>query len=92
MSEDFFTRLSPKLDETTGGLFFLAGMIDDNTAELITVDGNVKKIAFAEEPVAAAPEIPGWSFTALKQSLNMEDCNIGMMMWCTMLVTFISIA
>jgi hypothetical protein len=79
MSESFFNRLSPKLDEITDGLFFLAGMIDDNTAELIiTVDGNVKKIVFAEELVAAAPEIPGWSFTALKQSLNMEDFNIGM--------------
>ncbi|MBX3289525.1 MAG: DUF695 domain-containing protein [Acidobacteria bacterium] len=49
------------------GLFLLCGMYDDNTVELIiTTDGNIKNIVFAEEVVDAAPKLDGWRFTALK--------------------------
>jgi len=63
----FFSKLSPKLSELKDGYFFLTGMLDDKTAELIiTADGHLKNIVFVEELVASAPQIAGWKFTALK--------------------------
>lgn len=63
----FFDVMAPKLDELKDGFWFLAGMYDDHTAELIiTADGVIKNIVFVEELVAAAPKIDRWRFTALK--------------------------
>lgn len=77
--KDFFDKLSPKLAELKEGYFFLAGMLDDNTAELVlTADGNIMNIAFVEELVAQAPKITGWKFTALKPALDIENVNIDM--------------
>lgn len=80
---DFFDKVSPKLERLKDGLFLLSGMFDDNTAELIiTPDGNIKNFVFAEEIVAAAPEIPGWKFTALKREseepfgIRMKDVDV----------------
>lgn len=40
-------------------------MYDENTVELIiTPDGDLKNIAFAEELVEAAPKLDKWKFTA----------------------------
>lgn len=79
IEEDFFNKLSPKLKELRDGYFFLAGMYDNNTAELIiTADGRVKNIIFVEELIAAAPAIAGWKFTALKQPTDMKGFNINM--------------
>ncbi|SDE40247.1 DUF695 domain-containing protein [Pedobacter soli] len=77
--KDFFDKLSPKLAELKDGFFFLTGMINETTAELVlTADGNIKNIAFVEELVAAAPNIEGWIITALKQPLALENVNISM--------------
>ncbi|MDR3693690.1 DUF695 domain-containing protein [Mucilaginibacter sp.] len=63
----FFDKLAPKLNELKCGIYFLTGMCDRETAELIlTPDGVIKNIFFAEELVKAAPKIDGWKFTALK--------------------------
>jgi hypothetical protein len=63
----FFDQLTPKLDELKEGYFFLSGMYDDNTAELIlTADGNAKQIVFVEELVNAAPKMDRWKITAHK--------------------------
>jgi hypothetical protein len=79
VERDFFDRLSPKLDELKDGYFFLTGMCDDHTAELIiTADGAVKNIVFVEELVAAAPQISGWKFTALKPATPIEHVAIEM--------------
>ncbi|MBA4057685.1 MAG: DUF695 domain-containing protein, partial [Marivirga sp.] len=79
VEKDFFDKLSPKLGELKDGFFYLTGMYDDHTAELVlTADGNVKNIVFVEELVAAAPEIPGWRFTALKPALDIKDVGIEM--------------
>ena len=79
LEEDFFDKLSPKLEELRDGYFYVAGMCDDNTAELIlTADGNAKNIAFVEELVNAAPQINGWKFTSLKPASNIEDVSIEM--------------
>lgn len=62
-----FDRLSEKLGEIKDGFFFLVGMVDDSTADLVlTADGVAKNVVFVEELVAAAPEIDGWQFTPLK--------------------------
>jgi hypothetical protein len=79
VEKNFFNKLSPKLAELKSGYFFLTGMFDDNTAELIlTADGIISNIVFVEELVAAAPLIPGWKFTALKPPLDIENVRIEM--------------
>jgi hypothetical protein len=62
-----FDKLSAQLDQLHSGFYFLAGMFDEETAELVfTADGDLKNIVFIEALVAAAPELNGWRFTALK--------------------------
>ena len=76
---DFFDKLAPKLEELKEGYFFLTGMLDENTVELVfTADGNTNNIVFIEELVAAAPEIAGWKFTSLKPALDIENIAIEM--------------
>lgn len=75
----FFGVLSSKLGELKDGFYFLTGMCDDDTVELVfTPDGVVKNIVFVEELVDAAPDIEGWKFTALKPALDIDDVGIGM--------------
>lgn len=79
IDKDFFRHLSPKLDELKEGYFFVTGMYDDCTAELIlTAQGNIRNFVFVEELVRNAPEIKGWKFTALAPSLDIQDVNIEM--------------
>ncbi|MGK0389757.1 MAG: hypothetical protein ACI94Y_002502 [Maribacter sp.] len=76
---DFFDKLSPKLKELRDGFFFLAGMPDDNTVELImTPDGNIRNIVFIEQLIKAAPSINGWIFTALKPASDISDFELEM--------------
>lgn len=79
IEKDFFNKLAPKLKELKDGYFYLTGMFDNNTAELIlTADGSTKNIAFVEELIAQAPKINGWKFTALKPALDIENVSIEM--------------
>lgn len=79
IEKGFFDKLSPKLAELKGGYLFLAGMLDDNTAELIlTADGNPKNIVFIEELINEAPQVKGWKFTALKPAMDIENVSINM--------------
>lgn len=79
IEEDFFNKLSQKLNALKEGFFYLTGMYDDNTAELVlTADGSIKNMVFVEELVATAPMISGWKFTALKPALDIRDVNIKM--------------
>jgi len=79
LESDFFDPLSSKLGELKDGYFFLTGMFDDNTAELvITPDGNIKNVVFVEEIIAASPVIKGWRFTALKPEMDIKDVSIRM--------------
>lgn len=79
IEKEFFNKLSPKLNELKDGFFFLTGMYADDTAELvITADGTVKNIVFAEELVNAAPQIKGWKFTALKTGMDIKNVSIEM--------------
>jgi len=77
LEKGFFDKLSAKLDELKDGYFYVTGMYDDDTVELIlTADGNTRNILFVEELVEAAPEIAGWKFTALKPPLDLKDVRI----------------
>ena len=79
LEKGFFDKLSPKLGELKNGYFFLTGMFDDNTAELVlTPDGIVKNIVFVEELVKSAPKLSNWKFTALKPALDIENVRIEM--------------
>jgi hypothetical protein len=64
----FLEKIMPKLQDCNGQFFCLAGMENEHTAELvITAEGDIKTFVFVEDLVAAAPVLPGWKFTALKQ-------------------------
>ncbi|MFD2909589.1 DUF695 domain-containing protein [Flavobacterium ardleyense] len=79
IERDFFDKLSPKLAELKEGYFFLTGMFDDNTAELIlTADGNAKNVVFVEELVNDAPQIEGWKITAHKRPVDIDNLAINM--------------
>ncbi|WP_413512588.1 DUF695 domain-containing protein [Myroides odoratus] len=79
IEEQFFDRLAPKLQELKEGIYFLSGMMDDQVAELIfTPDGIVKNIAFVEDLVQTAPQLPNWKFTALKPAVDINRFNIRM--------------
>ncbi|GIQ57928.1 hypothetical protein Flavo103_10640 [Flavobacterium collinsii] len=75
--KDFFDKLGPKLAEIHPEIYFLAGMIDDQIAELVlTPDGVIRNIYIIEELVNAAPKIEGWKFTALKPAINIKNVGI----------------
>jgi hypothetical protein len=77
IERDFFDKISPKLNELREGYFYLTGMLDENTVELVlTADGNIKNFAFVEELVKAAPVLNRWKFTAHKQALDIKDVTI----------------
>jgi len=79
IEKDFFNLLSPKLAELKEGYFYLAGMYDDDTVELVfTADGNAKNVVFIEELVEQAPAINGWKFTALKPAIDIDNVAINM--------------
>lgn len=79
IEKGFFDKLSPKLAELKEGYFYLTGMDDDNTVELVlTADGNTKNIVFVEELVEQAPKINGWKFTSLKPPLDIKNVSISM--------------
>ncbi len=78
VEDDFLQKLAPKLNELREGYYFLAGMMNNDTAELIiTADGLAKNIPFVERLIAGAPPIDGWKFTALKPALPISDVAIG---------------
>lgn len=73
----FLDKIAPKLGEIHDGFYFLTGMFDNQTAELIlTPDGAIKNIYVVEELVNAAPKIEGWKFTALKSASDINDVGI----------------
>jgi len=75
----FLNKLSYKLDQLKDGYYFLTGMYDDDTVELIfTADGAIENIVFVEELVAAAPALSQWRFTALKPASDIENLAINM--------------
>jgi hypothetical protein len=80
IDQNFFSKLSPKIDALRKELYFLTGMYDEETAELvITPDGIIKNIAFVEKLIAKAPHLAHWKFTALKPAItDMEKFKITM--------------
>ncbi len=69
MERRIFGPLAQRLNELRpDSIFFQMGMADSSTAELVlTPEGIPKNIGFTEELVAAAPQLTGWMFTALKR-------------------------
>lgn len=75
----FFDELSSALEKLHPDIYLLTGMRDANTAELIfTPDGIIKNIAFTEDLVSAAPQLPRWRFTALKPKTDISELQIDM--------------
>jgi hypothetical protein len=79
IEQEFFNKIAPKLNKLKDGFFYLTGMCDENTAELIlTADGNIQNIVYVEELIESAPHINGWKFTALKPALDIKDNSVEM--------------
>ncbi|QNM84846.1 DUF695 domain-containing protein [Polaribacter pectinis] len=79
IATDFFDKIAPKLDQLKEGIWYLTGMLDDNTADLIlTADGEIKNFYIIEELIEVAPEIKGWKFRALKPKHKIENVGIEM--------------
>ena len=79
IEEDFLDQVLPKLKDLNENFFILIGMFDESTAELIvTVDGQIKEIVYAEELIKAAPSLKNWKFTALKPESDIEHVSIKM--------------
>ena|SRR6218665_875410 len=77
INKGFFDKLAPKLDKIHEDIYFVTGMFDDQTAELIlTPDGVLQNIYVIEELVNAAPQMEGWKITALKPALDIDDVRI----------------
>lgn len=80
IEKDFFDKLSPELIKFGHDFYFVAGMKDENTAELIiTADGVIKNIVFVEDLIKDAPILNNWVFTALKKPA-VDIQNIGIQM------------
>lgn len=79
IDKHFFQKIQPQLDQLHEGIYYLTGMQDDDTAELIlTPDGVIKNIAFIEKLIEEAPEIKGWKFTALKPATSIKNVGLEM--------------
>ena len=77
--EKFLDVILPKLKVVNENFFILAGMFSEETAELIvTVDGSIPDIVYAEELIQAAPKLKNWRFTALKPESDIEHSTISM--------------
>ncbi|MCU0451081.1 MAG: DUF695 domain-containing protein [Bernardetiaceae bacterium] len=75
----FVEVVGPQLDQLGPGYYFLTGMADEQTADLVlTADGSLKHIAAVEALAAAAPPIPGWQVTSLKPPLGHADFSLAM--------------
>jgi hypothetical protein len=74
VDKKFFGQIASWLENISEGVFFLAGMYDEHTAELIlTAEGDLRNFALIEELVAAAPALDDWKFTALKPAIDIEN-------------------
>lgn len=70
-SSEFFNVIAPKLDQLKKGIWYLCGMLNDDTADLIlTSDGNLANYYVIEELIAQAPSLPNWNFQAHKPSFK----------------------
>jgi len=79
IEKDFLNKISPKLNELKEGFYFLSGMYNADTAELIiTADGNAKNIVFIEELISHSPKLERWKFTAFKPATDIKGVNIEM--------------
>ncbi|MBE0391638.1 DUF695 domain-containing protein [Flavobacterium sp. PL002] len=79
IEKEFLNKIAPKLAELQEGFYYLTGMCNDTTAELIlTPEGVVKNIAAVEELVKAAPKLTNWKFTALKSETAIKNIQINM--------------
>ena len=77
VNDRFLKAVMPRLQAVCDTLYCEVGMFDETRAELvISAQGDVKSFVFAEELVAAAPDLTRWKFTALKPPLGFHNNSI----------------
>ncbi|MFY7670473.1 DUF695 domain-containing protein [Tenacibaculum sp. MEBiC06402] len=78
-NKEFFDLIGSKLDQIKEGIFYLSGMLDDNTADLIlTADGDLRNFYLVEEMIEESPNLPNWNFQAFKPSFDFDDAGMEM--------------
>lgn len=79
ITTNFFDIIAPKLNELKEGIWYLTGMLDSTTVDLIlTADGEIKNFYIIEELIAECPKLDNWKFNALKPSFGIENTAISM--------------
>tara|TARA_R110002051_G_scaffold304668_1_gene374153 strand:+ start:124 stop:1233 length:1110 start_codon:yes stop_codon:yes gene_type:complete len=79
ISTQFFDKIAPKLNELKEGIWYLTGMLNDTTVDLIlTADGEIQNFYVIEELISAAPKLNNWKFRALKPEHEIENVGINM--------------
>ncbi|HEV2481677.1 MAG TPA: DUF695 domain-containing protein [Puia sp.] len=77
VNDRFLKALMPRLQALCDTLYCEVGMFDETRAELvISAQGDVKSFVFAEDLVAAAPDLTRWKITALKPALGFHNNSI----------------
>lgn len=76
---EFIEPVFNKLNQIRHGAFILAGMVDEDKAELIfTAEGNLLYFPYISSIVDAAPEFLNWKFTAFKPAMESSSFGIEM--------------
>ncbi len=79
VQQDFLGAVVGKLQLLQNGIWLLAGVAEGPIIELVlTAEGMVKLFPVIDTIIAAAPQIPGWKFTALKPAVPNVGWNIKM--------------
>lgn len=71
--DPIYDRLQEQLHHVDPGLFIELSAVSDERELVITADGNPELFALADEVVAAAPRLQGWTILALKPRLGFPE-------------------
>lgn len=80
IEDKFLKPVLAKLQEVRAGLKMMVGMVGDtDTVDLVlTADGNILALGYAEGLARAAPKILGWKISALKPPASLEKLQMQM--------------
>lgn len=77
VADNVLTPISSQLSKLYEGIYLLTGMQNGETAEIIlSPEGDVKLFAIVEQIIEEAPDVQGWTFTALKPAIRNIDFEI----------------
>ncbi len=78
LTENFFDKLEPKLNQLKDGIKYLCGMDGDKADLILTADGYLPNFYIVEELIANAPKLDNWIFQAHKPAHMSDSFGISM--------------